>query len=229
MLDGTKDPAARFRSHITRARDGRDKTYCGKWKRSLLRVGVTPTFTVVESGSGNGWDAAEKRWISYYKSVVGPKLTNLTEGGGGVAGHHWTLSEETKKKMSVANKGQRLSPESIQKMIRSKKGVPRRPEHIASAAAARVGKKRSPEAVANSASGHVGLKHTDEAKRKLREYHSKLEHRGRPNPKRSEASRSKTSESLKRYYASIGANKVRTQAFKSKVSTSMKKYHSSCC
>jgi hypothetical protein len=221
----TKDPEVRLKSHITRARDGQDRTYCGNWKRSVLKDGVVPTLIIIESGYGDGWDSAERKWIAHYKSRVGTKLTNLTEGGGGVVGHHWTLSEETKRKISVASKGRKQTPEAIQRMADSKKGKPRLPEHIESAAAPRRGKRRTPEAIANSALGHVGLTHTDEAKKKIREYHSKLERRTKLEPKRSEASRLKTSESLKKHYASVGSLRIRTEESRLKTSSSMKKYH----
>jgi len=190
-----------------------------------LKDGVVPTLTIIESGFGDGWDSAERKWIAHYRSMVGTKLTNLTEGGGGVVGHHWTLSEETKRRMSVASKGRKQTPEAIQRMAASKRGKTQSPEHIAAAAASRRGKKRSPESIAKSALAHVGLVHTDEAKRKIREYHSKLERRTQPNPKRSEASRLKTSESLKKHYASVGSPRVRTEESRLKSSISLKNYH----
>lgn len=40
----------------------------------------------------------------------------------GAKGKHWTLSEETKRKMSIANKGKKLSAETKERMSKSLKG-----------------------------------------------------------------------------------------------------------
>jgi hypothetical protein len=163
----TENVEKRKRSHVTRARNGRDKTRCGNWKRSLLRDGLEPGFRVVETGSGGDWEEAERRWIAFYRATDAGKLTNLAEGGGGSKGCTWKLTSETKERQRAAALGRTMSEASRLKSSVAKKGKKQSPEHVAKRAAALRGKKRSPEAAARSAAGHVGLKHTEEAKIKI--------------------------------------------------------------
>ena len=50
---------------------------------------------------------------------------NLSDGGGGISGYHFHLSEETKKKMSDYWKGKQFSEETKKKISEAKKGKPR--------------------------------------------------------------------------------------------------------
>lgn len=218
----TKSSNSRLHSHIIRAKNGGDQTYCGKWKRSILKEGFEPVLTIIEVGEGPGWVEAERRWISYYRSLPNSKLTNLADGGGGPAGHHWKLSEETRKRMIYSNRG-KFTEEARRRSIAAIKGIPQKPEHIAKGAAARRGKQRSKEAVANSALGHIGIKHTEEAKEKIRAYHKRSGLQRAPK-KRTLESRMRTSNSLKAYYAEFGSRKM-TPKTKSKISNSNKDYH----
>jgi len=78
-------PCDRWRRHLQVAKSGCDKTHCGYWKRFLLSSGVEPVFTVVETGTDNGWNDAEVRWVAHYRGM-GDRLTNHTDGGGGIIG-----------------------------------------------------------------------------------------------------------------------------------------------
>ena len=62
----------------------------------------------------------EKYYIDLYKKM-GYDLNNLTEGGDGVVG--MVISDETRKKLSIASKGRKMSESAKQKMSESKKGI----------------------------------------------------------------------------------------------------------
>lgn len=86
-------------------------------------------------------------------------------------------SEETKQKISAANKGRKLSKESIEKMRMTKTGVPHKghsPEALEKMRQSKLGKKRpefSKEWRENIGKGHRGLKMSEEAKQKISEAH----------------------------------------------------------
>lgn len=113
-----RNPQRRLASHISSAISGRDKTYCGNWKRSVLSAGSQIVMNVVESGSGPGWTNAEKTWISFFRTVS-DKLTNHTDGGEGFTGKH---SSESKKKISAANLGRKQSAASVEKRALARRG-----------------------------------------------------------------------------------------------------------
>lgn len=92
-------------------------------------------------------NAKEKELIQKYQSNNPEFGYNITSGGDGQLGHSHQLSEESKKKISVANTGKIRTPE-----MRARQSQKMR------------GRKRSPEAIAKSAAGHLGLKHTEEYK-----------------------------------------------------------------
>ncbi len=76
----TNDLSIRSSGHLTSAR--RTTSSLGAWILDLLNVGMTPTFTVLESGLfllSNG-KSEEKKWIQRY---VGTGLLNENGGGGG--------------------------------------------------------------------------------------------------------------------------------------------------
>lgn len=218
----TKDPRARYQAHLARARSGKDRTRCGKWKRSLILEGLLPRLKIIDSGTGP-WGAVEQKWISHFRELSGAKLTNLTDGGEGTLGCHWVPSESTRRKWSIASTGRRHTDETKAKLRAIKTGVPRSSEHIERAAAPRRGQKRSPQAVANSAAGHRGLHHTDEVKAKLRAHHQKLRTQPRAVPRRSDESRERTSKAVKAFYA--GAPKrVTSPETKEKIRAALLRY-----
>lgn len=93
----------------------------------------------------------ESLYIELYKNC-NFKLLNLTEGGG----HKGPMSEETKRKLSIAHTGKKLSQETIEKMR-----------------VHRFGKKPSPEAIEKLRQRNIGNKYslgrklTDEHKQKI--------------------------------------------------------------
>lgn len=116
-------------------------------------------------------DEKEKKWIAFYDSLA-PKGYNLCKGGGGTVGYH--LSDDTKRKISEANKGRasanrgkHLSAEHKKKMSESRKGkyagkdAPRYGKHLSEETKRKIseanrGRKLSPEAVRKIAEGHRG-------------------------------------------------------------------------
>lgn len=218
----TRNTHTRLQGHIRLAKNGRDKTYCGKWKRTLLRAGLRPLLTVIETGSGDDWAEAEIRWIAHYRALVGAKLTNLANGGGGPAGHHWKLSEETKARMSIASRRRGFTEEAREKARTSKLGVPLTLEHRAKLSAVRVGKKRAPESVAKTAEWWRGRNHTEVTKAKFRAMHAELGATQKL-PEQSLEMRSKISSSLKTYYAERGTRKLSDET-KGKISVALKAY-----
>lgn len=115
----TQNIATRLAQHIKEAQRNKGHSYCQHWKRSLLKEGVLPVLTVIETGVGPGWDEAEKKWIAYFRSVVGSQLTNYTDGGEGFQGPH---RPETKRKMSLAKLGKPKTPEHAANIAAGRKG-----------------------------------------------------------------------------------------------------------
>jgi hypothetical protein len=218
----TKNPTIRYQAHLARARIGKDRTRCGKWKRALILEGLHPTMAIVERGTGP-WEAVERKWISHFRQRSGSKLTNLTDGGEGTPGRHWVASEARREQMRIASTGRRHTSETKTRISQAKRGIPRSPEHVESAAQPRRGQRRSSQAVANSAAGHRGLHHTEEARAKLREHHAKLRTQPRPAPQRTEESRKRTSTSLKAFYAS-NPKRVTSQETKDKIRVALLRY-----
>jgi len=85
------------------------KTHKTAWIKSMLKLGLKPTFGVLfEGDSADDLYGHEQRLIKYFKDS-GARLTNATDGGPGRTGYR--LSAETKEKISrAAKKQQRDSP-----------------------------------------------------------------------------------------------------------------------
>lgn len=103
-------------------------------------------FTLDEANS------KEKELIKKYKSNDPKYGYNITSGGDGCPGVSHPHTEESKRKISEANKGKARTKEMREHLSKVKKG-----------------KKLSPEAIANIAAGHIGLTHTEEYKKQMRE------------------------------------------------------------
>jgi hypothetical protein len=132
---------ARYREHLSRAVTG-SKTHRDCWIRSLIASGVRPLYEVIESGAGDGWQEAERRWIAHYRPLA--DLTNSTEGGDGAPGYAPT-------------------PELRQKWSKMRAGVPYAPGRVS----AMKGKKHTPEAVAKIQAASKGRKMPDSMRQKL--------------------------------------------------------------
>lgn len=103
----TTNPKARLKTHIQQAKKCFSDCYKDKWLRSLLALSLRPVMEVIEEGHGEGWQAAEQKWIAHYKALA--KLTNGTDGGDGGNGAVW--SDEARARLSKALTGLKRSPE----------------------------------------------------------------------------------------------------------------------
>ena len=219
------NPHTRFRRHLNQAHSGVDKTWCGNWKRAILREGFEPILTVIETGEGEGWADAEIRWIAYYRSLVGERLTNLTEGGNGSRG--CTRSPETRAKMGAAKRGLKHTAVTKAKLREAKLGKPLSPEHVEKLRQSHLGLKKTPEAIEKTAAFWRGRRHTIEACEKIRASHEGLiPSCPKAPPKRSEESRQRTREALLAHYAKQGSRKMSDEA-KTKISKAVKAYRAS--
>jgi len=116
----------------------------------LGRIGSAFEVRMVSTGlSEQDSFELEKERIAFWRSA-GSDLTNLTDGGEGIAG--LKHSEETKKRWSLQRKGKPVSDEGRAKRSASLKGRPKSKEHAAAAGkaggVARTGKKQNSEWVA---------------------------------------------------------------------------------
>lgn len=71
----SKNHNRRLRDHISAAATGKRRPVYD-WIRSLAEKGKRPVMLILESGVGDGWKQAERRWISSFSG-----LFNLSAGG----------------------------------------------------------------------------------------------------------------------------------------------------
>lgn len=102
-----KSPESRLREHIKDSL--RARTHKRHWILSLVSIGLRPLIEVIETGSGDGWQEAERRWIAYYRGE-GFRLTNTTDGGEGIPGYKHTRTFE-QLSISAKKANQAQTPE----------------------------------------------------------------------------------------------------------------------
>ena len=138
----------RFKRHIDAVLRDPRPVHKDRWLSKLLKTGAMPTVELLEEGLGEGWQEAEIRQIKLHREKYGNLITNSTDGGDGGLGIKHT--EETKRKISLINKGRKHTPETRAKMSAYRKGrlmPPRTPEHGAKISAALKGRKRPLEMI----------------------------------------------------------------------------------
>lgn len=96
----------RLNEHLSRAVTGRGRTHRDCWLRSLLRLGLRPVLSVLEAGSGEGWQERERYWIALHRPAG--DLVNHTDGGEGTPGYVPTLA--TRAKWSAMRRGVKYRP-----------------------------------------------------------------------------------------------------------------------
>jgi hypothetical protein len=153
---------SRLTEHLYEAKRG-DKNHRCTWLRSLLNEGTLPSITLIEEVDGDGC-AAEISWIRYFRDH-GVRLTNGTDGGEGCVGR--IVSEETRRKTSLALKGIKRSEETRRKISISKRRENLSDETIYKRSAAQKGRKYSEEVRRNMSIAHIGRKPSEETKQKL--------------------------------------------------------------
>lgn len=72
----TTDPDERLRQHVSAGRCGNKDLLVCRWVAALLAKGITPQMVILERGTGDGWQDAERRHIASRK-----RLLNVSEGG----------------------------------------------------------------------------------------------------------------------------------------------------
>lgn len=117
---GSKDKSKRI--------DGYDRAYNKsnrtKYWKNITNKSQYEVEILVESDSYDFIKQKETEFISLYgrRNLGKGTLCNLTDGGEGVKGRIYICSEETREKMSIANKGKHLSQEAKDKLSKMFKG-----------------------------------------------------------------------------------------------------------
>lgn len=115
-----KEPSYRLAKHIDDVKWGKGQTHKKNWIKNLLTVDLSPTIEIVDPGTeASAWGRSEMSWIDYFRQKGCP-LTNTTKGGEGSAGH--TMSEESRRKMSEAQRQRMANPESRAHLSRMNTG-----------------------------------------------------------------------------------------------------------
>jgi group I intron endonuclease len=113
----SKDPKGRKAGHWRGARkNAKGHLYDAMRKHGLENF----TFQIIEECTDDLIDERESWWIAHHDSINPSKGYNKESGGHA----NKTLSEETKRKLSEANKGVIFSPERCANIAASKLGVP---------------------------------------------------------------------------------------------------------
>lgn len=152
----------RVRAHVWGCH--RHSFRAARWLKSLRDKGLFPRFETMQSGEGEGWQEAEKRWISHMRDLW-CDLTNATDGGEGCPGR--VLTEEHKQKLADAARGRERSPESVQKSAAGIKGRIYSPEHRGRISAAHAGVKFTNERRLNISLSLKGKKPSKDAIAKM--------------------------------------------------------------
>lgn len=157
---GLKRPSAHRRaSQLVR------RTRCVSWIKSLLAEGLDYEIVVLEEvASKTALVATEIWWIAYGRASGWP-LTNLTDGGEGRIGHR--ASEDTRRKMSEAQRGRKHTAESKAKIAAAHTGMRHSDEAKAKNASAHKGRTASASTRAKMSAARRGKKLTPEHKAKL--------------------------------------------------------------
>lgn len=108
------------------------------WINKLLNQGVLPVIKLIEEIDETKWIEREIFWIKFYRDKFGDKILNLSDGG--QSNLNLSPSQETRRKISLGNKG--------------KIGYWK-------------GKKMTIEHKSNIGKGGIGLKRTDETKKNI--------------------------------------------------------------
>lgn len=140
-----RDLRHRLAMHIRSAQRGA-RRHSSNWIRSLLNNGIAPEIKEIEVAYEN-WAAREKYWIAYYRKMSPGRLTNLTDGGDGLAG--LKRPEYLRQLISTQSKERWADPayrEKLLEKLRSKELNDRRVVSVAKAMRNPFSKRRHREA-----------------------------------------------------------------------------------
>jgi quinol monooxygenase YgiN len=179
----------RFSRHLADARDGAVQ-HKACWIRGMMQRGMLPTLEMIDKVDGDGCDA-ERKWIEFFRAA-GVNLTNLTDGGEGIAGYKY--SDKRKAEHSAMLKEYWSTREHHSKGRRA-------PDHVVAAmVAANTGRKLSLETREKLSEARKGIVFSDEHRRKLSESHSGARH-GNYGKSLQAETRRKIAESVKKAHA----------------------------
>lgn len=109
-----RDLEWRLRGHLNGARKKRNRK--DHWINRLILKDLRPDIFVIEVVRDGDWVEAERFWIAYFRAI-GANLLNYTSGGEGEPG--FRVAEETKRRISLGNKGKPKSPAHVAKILAS--------------------------------------------------------------------------------------------------------------
>ena len=109
-ISESKRSVTKFERGITKRKPS--KLY--RWVNDLTKRGLRPEIELLSEEYRENWELSEINWISQFKEW-GFDLVNTSNGGYGSKGQERT--EETKKRISIANKGTKPAPQAIQASI----------------------------------------------------------------------------------------------------------------
>jgi len=133
----TKDMSIRYKSHLKTSPKYKNRKR--NWVKSLKNKGIKPVMEVIDIVDVENWNFWEKYWISQLKSW-GFNLVNGNNGGGfDVTGFKHT--EESKNKITNAQKGRKLSEEWKRNISIGRSGITFSENHIKNLSKSHKGKK----------------------------------------------------------------------------------------
>ena len=109
----------RMSAHLSNARRGVDIPVY-RWIRKLLKAGLKPDFSVIESGVGAIWRERERYWIAKYRGENGSLMLNCSDGVEGTIGVCHT--PQSRMKLSLSLKGRKLSDDARRNIALAKMG-----------------------------------------------------------------------------------------------------------
>lgn len=156
----TCSPARRFGRHKAAAANPENKSRLYQaWRKH-----GAPSLQVLVELPNNDLATAEREYIAAMNTRI-PHGYNQSEGGEGAFGV--AVSEETRRKISEAQKGKVMSEASRQRMADAKRGRKQSETHRAAISAALKGKPKAPEAMAKTHAANVGRVHSAETRAKI--------------------------------------------------------------
>lgn len=203
----SKAPKERLRKHLN---SPRERTHRIHWIRSLQTQGLKPVLEIIDEVPVEEWPQWEVAYIQYYIEE-GCSLVNGSLGGEG--GH--SPSEETRRKISEANKGKHFGTMPLEVRKKIQQAFLGDKNHF-------FGKHHSSESRQRMSRSHTGKTFSEERRRKISErtqgeknpnfgnrYSAEIREKirqSRLGKKASEETRRKLSEAQRRRWAGIRQN-----------------------
>jgi group I intron endonuclease len=163
----SNDIRRRLRGHLEVI--DRYNTPTTSWLKQLRNLGLIPEIRILEEVPIQIWEDKERWWIASFRE----RNINLTNvGRGGEGGNGSANPEETRRRMSAAQKGRKKPPrsnEAREHYRQAQLGKKQSQETISKRIAKVKGRKHSAEWSANISKGRMGIKLTMEQRRTISE------------------------------------------------------------